>query len=219
MMQTDDWQGCAVADPARATTGGHPLLLQAHFINNRTMEVFRQMRAGEGAGATLASRVAEASPPLSEWRKFVYCETVTGRVFGEVDHFKAGPPCEQLSWPPCPLVRCLPHAKIVLNHPVCHRQGQSSPRTPGVSPEPVAHLSQHRLLPLLLSCAAGPQAKGYGSVHFGQRVSAATQSGGSVLITASDMQVRPTGVPVLRCAGAQTLLLSINSNACDYAGS
>ena len=71
-------------------TAGHPPLLQAHFINNRTMEVFRQMRAWGGAGATLASQVAEASPPLSEWRKFIYCETVTGRVFGEVDHFKAG---------------------------------------------------------------------------------------------------------------------------------
>ena len=64
--------------------------LQAHFINNRTMEIFRDMRAGKDIDATLASQVAEASPPLSEWRKFIYCETVTGRVFGEVDHFKAG---------------------------------------------------------------------------------------------------------------------------------
>lgn len=83
----------------KALTDRHPLPLQAHFINNRTMEIFRQMSDGSGCGASLASRVAEASPPLSDWRKFIYCETVTGKLFGEVDHFKAGTPCLQ---PPCP---------------------------------------------------------------------------------------------------------------------
>lgn len=62
---------------------------QAHFINNRTMEVFRQMRAGVGGSASLAEQVAAASPPLAEWRRFVYCESLTGTIFGEVDHFKA----------------------------------------------------------------------------------------------------------------------------------
>ena len=94
-----------------------------------------------------------------------------------------------------PMPRCC-------NTPACHWQGQGSPRTPGVSPEPVAHLSQHRLLPLLLSSAAGPQANACGSVRFGQRVSAVTQNASSVLITASDMQVPLTGVLVLHCAGA-----------------
>ena len=45
------------------------------------MEVFRPLDG-------LATAVADASPPLDQWRKFVYCESLTGRVFGEVDHFK-----------------------------------------------------------------------------------------------------------------------------------
>lgn len=36
----------------------------------------------------LAAEVAAHSPPLAEWRKFVYCESLTGRIFGEVDHFQ-----------------------------------------------------------------------------------------------------------------------------------
>ena len=88
---------------------------QAHFINNRTMEVFRQLpwqghAAGsaatgcaQGAGGTwpgsgsalgsgscgsLADAVAAASPPLEQWRRFVYCESALGRVLGEMDHFE-----------------------------------------------------------------------------------------------------------------------------------
>ena len=34
-----------------------------------------------------------------------------------------------------------------------HRRGQSSPYQPAISPEPVAHLAQHRLLPLLVDAA------------------------------------------------------------------
>ncbi|KAG2431150.1 hypothetical protein HXX76_009680 [Chlamydomonas incerta] len=85
----------------------HP---QAHFINNRTMEVFR--------GLGVAAPVRRRMPPLAQWRRFVYCERVAGgRVYGEVDHFA----------------------------------GQTSPLFPGgLSPEPLAHLPQHRLLPLLL---------------------------------------------------------------------
>jgi 2-polyprenyl-6-methoxyphenol hydroxylase-like FAD-dependent oxidoreductase len=88
----------------------HP---QAHFINHRTMEVFR------GLGG-LAGEVAAAMPPLAEWRSFVYCASMTGRILGAVDHFK----------------------------------GQSTPHAPAISPEPVAHLSQHRLVPLLARRAA-----------------------------------------------------------------
>jgi hypothetical protein len=75
---------------------------QAHFINNRTMEVFRQLRAGgapgrpgaalaaaAGAGASLADALAAASPPLEQWRRFVYCESALGAVLGETDHFPA----------------------------------------------------------------------------------------------------------------------------------
>lgn len=56
----------------------HP---QAHFINNRSMEVFRPLDG-------LADEIAACSPPLAEWRKFIYCESLTGRIFGQVDHFQ-----------------------------------------------------------------------------------------------------------------------------------
>ncbi|GLC41790.1 hypothetical protein PLESTB_001702100 [Pleodorina starrii] len=91
----------------------HP---QAHFINNRTMEIFRSLG--------LAAPVRQLMPPLEQWRRFVYCESVAGRLYGEVDHF----------------------------------QGQSSPLSPRLSPEPVAHLPQHRLLRLMLQRQAAAAA-------------------------------------------------------------
>lgn len=36
----------------------------------------------------LAEEVARLSPPLDHWRRFVYCETLTGLQYGQVDHFK-----------------------------------------------------------------------------------------------------------------------------------
>lgn len=66
--------------------------LQAHYINNRTMEIFRGIRsAGQ---PSLAQQIVKAMPPLNEWRKFIYCETATGDVYGEVDHF---PVCMSMS--------------------------------------------------------------------------------------------------------------------------
>ena len=61
--------------------------MQAHFINNRTMEIFRHIQ-GMPDGRSLAASVAASSPPLKEWRKFIYCESATGSILGEVDHFK-----------------------------------------------------------------------------------------------------------------------------------
>ncbi|WIA08637.1 hypothetical protein OEZ85_008065 [Tetradesmus obliquus] len=56
----------------------HP---QAHYINNRTMEVFRGLPG-------LAAKVKARSPPLQQWRSFVYCEAMAaGQLLGEVDHF------------------------------------------------------------------------------------------------------------------------------------
>ena len=82
----------------------HP---QAHFINNRTMEVFRQMGSGladevrrsaevhegkkNGGPCLIAShcfQVVALSPPLVEWRRFVYCRSLSGQVLGQVDHFE-----------------------------------------------------------------------------------------------------------------------------------
>ncbi len=59
--------------------------MQAHFINNRTMEVFRQMRTKD---SSVAAEVLKHSPLLRDWRKFIYCESLTGNILGEVDHFK-----------------------------------------------------------------------------------------------------------------------------------
>ena len=64
------------------------------------MQVFRPLDG-------LAAEVAARSPPLDQWRKFVYCESLTGRVYGEVDHFKVSlhdpfrcclRPCRGSSW-------------------------------------------------------------------------------------------------------------------------
>ncbi|KAK9819702.1 hypothetical protein WJX72_001426 [[Myrmecia] bisecta] len=114
----------------------HP---QAHFINNRTMEVFRPLDG-------LAAEVAASSPPLDEWRKFIYCESVLGKVLGEVDHFK----------------------------------GQQGPRMDSLSPEPVAHLSQHRLVPLLYKHAAKPGSLGL--VRFGAAVASVSQDAEGCLL-------------------------------------
>ncbi|KAH7616498.1 putative polyketide hydroxylase [Nannochloris sp. 'desiccata'] len=84
----------------------HP---RAHFINHRTMEVFRGMTG-------LSSQVERTMPPLDQWRNFIYCTELTGgSVLGIVDHFK----------------------------------GQYTPHIPAYSPEPVGHLAQHKLLPLI----------------------------------------------------------------------
>ena len=56
------------------------------------MQVFRPLDG-------LAAEVAARSPPLDQWRKFVYCESLTGQVYGEVDHFKVNQDC--CSGPTC----------------------------------------------------------------------------------------------------------------------
>ena len=86
----------------------HP---QAHFINNRTMEIFRHLDG-------LSDEIRAMSPPLDEWRRFIYCRSMAdqGSAIGQVDHFPAG-------------------QKEALN--------------PLISPEPVSHLPQNQLLPLL----------------------------------------------------------------------
>jgi hypothetical protein len=49
------------------------------------MEVFRSL------GGDLAAQLVQRSPPLDHWRSFVYCESVTGRLLGSVDHFPVRP--------------------------------------------------------------------------------------------------------------------------------
>ena len=65
----------------RARPSTHP---QAHFVNNRTMEIFRPML---GLGAS----IARSQPPLEHWRRFVYCTGMArGVELGRVDHFDDG---------------------------------------------------------------------------------------------------------------------------------
>ncbi|CAM6105238.1 unnamed protein product [Calypogeia fissa] len=63
----------------RSELSQHP---QSHFVNNRTMEIFRKM---EG----LESEIKHWQPPLDQWRMFVYSTTLSGPLLGTVDHYQA----------------------------------------------------------------------------------------------------------------------------------
>ena len=108
----------------RAAPTTHP---QAHFVNNRTREIFRPMLG-------LDREVARAQPPLEDWRHFIYATRMLGGVeLGRVDHFD-----EKAS-------------------------GEASGEASGVSavsPTSVAHLSQHRLEPMLLARALEAHPRG-----------------------------------------------------------
>jgi 2-polyprenyl-6-methoxyphenol hydroxylase-like FAD-dependent oxidoreductase len=67
---------CLIEKKTAATA--HP---QAHFINNRTMEIF-QSHCNKVFQAIIRS-----SPPSDNWRDFVYGYSVLGRQFARVDHF------------------------------------------------------------------------------------------------------------------------------------
>ncbi|KAL8520121.1 hypothetical protein ACS0TY_010881 [Phlomoides rotata] len=56
----------------------HP---QAHFINNRSMEIFCKLNG-------LGDEILRYQPPIDLWRKFIYCTSLTGPVLGSVDHMQ-----------------------------------------------------------------------------------------------------------------------------------
>ncbi|XP_071715943.1 uncharacterized protein [Rutidosis leptorrhynchoides] len=68
---------CAVLERSTAFSK-HP---QAHFINNRSMEVFRKLDG-------LAEEIQRFQPPVELWRKFIYCTSLTGSTIGSVDHMQ-----------------------------------------------------------------------------------------------------------------------------------
>lgn len=68
---------CTVLEKSMEFTR-HP---RAHFINNRTMEIFRKFDG-------LAGDIERAQPPVDLWRKFVYCTSLSGSILGSVDHMK-----------------------------------------------------------------------------------------------------------------------------------
>ncbi|XP_022887617.1 uncharacterized protein LOC111403366 isoform X1 [Olea europaea var. sylvestris] len=68
---------CAVLEKNKAFSK-HP---QAHFVNNRSMEVFRKING-------LADEIMMSQPPVEFWRKFIYCTSLTGPILGSVDHMQ-----------------------------------------------------------------------------------------------------------------------------------
>ncbi|EOA15760.1 hypothetical protein CARUB_v10006897mg [Capsella rubella] len=68
---------CAVVDKATCFSK-HP---QAHFINNRSMEIFRELDG-------LAEEIERSQPPVDFWRKFIYCTSLSGSTLGTVDHMQ-----------------------------------------------------------------------------------------------------------------------------------
>ena len=107
---------------------GPPTHPQAHFINVRSMEVFRGLSSGSNAGSSavepaaaggsIADAIVRAARPREEWQRFIYTAgpLLTGQVLGATEHFTAH----------------------TLNTIDAH------------SPQRPMHLPQHRLLPLLI---------------------------------------------------------------------
>ena len=62
-----------------------------------------------------------------------------------------------------------------------------------ISPEPVTHLSQHRLVPMLLKCASSNDANS--SILFDHAVLGVKQSGESVTVATTDSQVYTDMIP------------------------
>jgi len=87
----------------------------------------RTMEVFRGMSEGLSDEVTNSMPPMEQWRSFVYCSGSllgTRSLLGIVDHFKG---------------QCGPKERIPWNH--------------SVSPEPVAHLPQHQLVPMLANRA------------------------------------------------------------------
>lgn len=68
---------CAVLEKSKSFSK-HP---QAHFINNRSMEVFRKLNG-------LSEEIQRSQPPVDLWRKFIYCTSLSGSILGSVDHMQ-----------------------------------------------------------------------------------------------------------------------------------
>ncbi len=77
-------------------------------------------------------------------------------------------------------------------------QGQVSPSQPEISPEGVSHLSQSKLLPLLMASAKTAPSKG--TIQMGSTVKAVEQRAGSVsvLVQTEAVRVRTDGLDKVR---------------------
>ena len=81
-------------------------------------------------------------------------------------------------------------------------QGQTGPRMHSISPEPVAHLSQHRLLPMLLTCALDNAVNS--RVLFGRTVLKIEQSADRVSIFTRTSEV--SNQHAVGCSSSQIVL-------------
>ncbi|XP_061338730.1 uncharacterized protein LOC133285505 [Gastrolobium bilobum] len=68
---------CSILERNKAFSK-HP---QAHFINNRSMEIFRKIDG-------LVEEIQRSQPPIDLWRKFIYCTSLSGSILGSVDHIQ-----------------------------------------------------------------------------------------------------------------------------------
>ena len=109
----------------RLEPSGHP---QAHFISCRSMEIFRELNG-------LERDIRRLSAPLDDWRRYVYCTSVTdlpgaadsgvprsNSLLGAVDHFADGPdhrisPTWECNLPQHDLERLL--RKAAIQSPFC----------------------------------------------------------------------------------------------------
>lgn len=66
-------------------------------------------------------------------------------------------------------------------------QGQVSPKQPEISPEGVAHLSQSKLLPMLLDCARSYHSTA--DIRFDHKVTSVKTFGGHVNVRAEGLEV------------------------------
>uniref|UniRef100_A0A0G4ICN7 FAD-binding domain-containing protein n=1 Tax=Chromera velia CCMP2878 TaxID=1169474 RepID=A0A0G4ICN7_9ALVE len=103
----------------------HP---QAHYISNRTMEVFRQLGG-------LDKEVQAEMPPLGQWRQFVYCTSVKGGGGG--GGRGPGDPSDRS------LIGIREHFDDYFT------QAKKDTYTERWSPCKVGHLAQHKLEPIL----------------------------------------------------------------------
>ncbi|KAM7269730.1 hypothetical protein ACFE04_025227 [Oxalis oulophora] len=68
---------CSILEKNRSISR-HP---QAHFINYRSMEIFRKI---EG----LAEEIERVQPPIDSWRRYTYCTSLSGTILAAVDHVR-----------------------------------------------------------------------------------------------------------------------------------
>ncbi|CAK7327404.1 unnamed protein product [Dovyalis caffra] len=109
---------CSVLEKSKSFSL-HP---QAHFINNRSMEVFRKLNG-------LAEEIQMSQPPVDLWRKFIYCTSLTGPILGSVDHMqpqdfeKVVSPVSVAHFSQYKLIRLLLKKLEDLNFQVCKPEG------------------------------------------------------------------------------------------------